>query len=309
MALVIGKMAGLYHYLNDELGDPRVVDYPMMKNPLMLLILVAVYLYFVLKWGPKFMEKRKPFNLERILIVFNVIQIVVCSYIFISGFCAVNSIEHNWLCQPVDYTRSPSALRILILTYYYFLTKILDLLDTVFFVLRKKDSQVTFLHVYHHAGMLVCAWVAVKYVGGGHNVTLGLVNTFVHIAMYSYYLLAALNSKYKNNIWWKKHITQLQLIQFFILFVHYLLLFLIDCGFPKFIGYFITPQNAFMLAMFGDFYYKAYISPLKSTSKVMITPKRKQPVNGHLDTYLDNMTATFGAEDTSEIAEDRRKNQ
>lgn len=178
----------------------------------MLLILVAVYLYFVLKWGPKFMEKRKPFNLERILIVFNVIQIVICSYIFISGFLAASSIQHNWFCQPVDYSRSPSALRILTLTYYYFLTKILDLLDTVFFVLRKKDSQVTFLHVYHHGGMLVCAWIAVKYIGGGHNITLGLVNTFVHIAMYSYYLLAALNSKYKNNIWWKKHITQLQLV-------------------------------------------------------------------------------------------------
>lgn len=41
----------------------------------------------------------------------------------------------------------------------------------------------------------------------------------------------------------------------------------------------------------------------------MITPKRKQPVNGHLDTYLDNMTATFGADDTSEITEDRRKSQ
>src|SRR5699024_11705534 len=32
----------------------------------------------------------------------------------------------------------------------YGFTKFIDLLDTVFFVLRKKQSQVTLLHFYHH---------------------------------------------------------------------------------------------------------------------------------------------------------------
>lgn len=37
----------------------------------------------------------------------------------------------------------------------------------VFFILRKKDSQVTFLHVYHHATMIFNWWLGVKYVAGG----------------------------------------------------------------------------------------------------------------------------------------------
>jgi hypothetical protein len=34
------------------------------------------------------------------------------------------------------------------------------------FILRKKMNQVTFLHVYHHAGMAVFSWAAVRYVPG-----------------------------------------------------------------------------------------------------------------------------------------------
>ena len=37
----------------------------------------------------------------------------------------------------------------------------------VFFILRKKNSQLTFLHVYHHATMIFNWWAGVKYVAGG----------------------------------------------------------------------------------------------------------------------------------------------
>jgi len=55
----------------------------------------------------------------------------------------------------------------------YFLLKILDLVDTIFFVLRKKQNQVTFLHVYHHVGIVIGSWAAVKYLPGGHVTFLG----------------------------------------------------------------------------------------------------------------------------------------
>ena len=37
----------------------------------------------------------------------------------------------------------------------------------VFFILRKKNNQVTFLHVYHHATMIINWWMAAKYVPVG----------------------------------------------------------------------------------------------------------------------------------------------
>lgn len=46
---------------------------------------------------------------------------------------------------------------------------------------------------------------------------MGALNSFVHVVMYSYYLLTALNPKYKENVWWKKYITQLQIVSNFFL--------------------------------------------------------------------------------------------
>ncbi|QQP58490.1 Elongation of very long chain fatty acids protein, partial [Caligus rogercresseyi] len=50
--------------------------------------------------------------------------------------------------------------------YICYLSKLLDLLDTVFFVLRKKDNQITFLHVFHHVSMPIYAWIEVRWVPG-----------------------------------------------------------------------------------------------------------------------------------------------
>ncbi|KOB51911.1 Elongation of very long chain fatty acids protein, partial [Operophtera brumata] len=63
--------------------------------------------------------------------------------------------------------------------YIYFLAKISELLDTVFFVIRKKERQITFLHLYHHTVMPMISWGATKYYPGGHGTLIGVVNSFV----------------------------------------------------------------------------------------------------------------------------------
>lgn len=55
--------------------------------------------------------------------------------------------------------------------WWYFFSKIVELLDTVFFVLRKKQSQVTFLHVYHHAITMFFSWGYLKYLPGTLKIT------------------------------------------------------------------------------------------------------------------------------------------
>jgi hypothetical protein len=93
----------------------------------------------------------------------------------------------------------------------YYMAKIIELLDTVFFVLRKKTSQVSFLHVYHHTLMPICAFIGVKYLAGGHGTLLGVINSFIHVLMYTYYLLSAMPSMQKF-LWWKKYLTLLQIV-------------------------------------------------------------------------------------------------
>lgn len=50
------------------------------------------------------------------------------------------------------------------------------------------------------------------FISGGHSTFFGLLNTFVHIVMYSYYLLSALGPQYQKFLWWKKYLTSLQMV-------------------------------------------------------------------------------------------------
>lgn len=143
-----------------------------------VLLSVTLYLWFVNGRGQKWMEDRKPFDLSRIIQVYNLVQVVanaaVC-YMVSESFCyktsdrllyhlqtvvyvpRVKNIEFFCVPEPYnDFSREADVL--VYLSYFYYILKFVDLLDTIFFILRKKNNQVTFLHVYHHAGMVVFAY-------------------------------------------------------------------------------------------------------------------------------------------------------
>lgn len=47
---------------------------------------------------------------------------------------------------------------------------------------------------------------------GEQGILIGFLNSFVHVVMYGYYLLAALGPRVQKYLWWKKYITKLQLV-------------------------------------------------------------------------------------------------
>lgn len=51
---------------------------------------------------------------------------------------------------------------------------------------------------------------------GGHSTFFALLNTFVHIVMYFYYMVAAMGPKYQKYIWWKKYLTAFQMVSKYI---------------------------------------------------------------------------------------------
>lgn len=55
--------------------------------------------------------------------------------------------------------------------WWMYMLKIVELVETVFFVLRKKQNQVSALHVYHHVSMVLLAWIGVKYFPGMTNLS------------------------------------------------------------------------------------------------------------------------------------------
>ncbi|XP_055906528.1 elongation of very long chain fatty acids protein AAEL008004 [Eupeodes corollae] len=248
----------VWNYLFVELADPRTNDWPMIKSPVPGLTIIAAYLYFVLHWGPKYMANRKPFKLEKTLIVYNFIQVLVSMWLVFEGLDCAWMRHYSWRCQPVDTSNTPQAYREARGVYVYFLAKISELLDTVFFVLRKRDRQMTFLHLYHHTVMPMISWGTTKYYPGGHGTFIGLINSFVHIIMYAYYLLSALGPKVQKYLWWKKYITNMQMIQFCMAFIHQTQLLYTDCGYPRWSVCFTLPNAVFFYFLFNDFYQKSY---------------------------------------------------
>lgn len=101
----------------------------------------------------------------------------------------------------------------------------------------------------------------VIWVPGGQGSPLGIVNSYVHVIMYSYYLMTCVRPEMKKSIWWKRYITQVQLIQFIILSCYYMKAsFATNCGYPKIFTIFYLSQSLFMLYLFSKFYFKTYLS-------------------------------------------------
>ncbi|CAH0728432.1 unnamed protein product, partial [Brenthis ino] len=267
MAVIFNGAVKLYYYLNEEIADHRTENWPLMRTPWPGLVIISLYLMTVLKWLPKYMENRSPFDLRKYIALYNAIQIVCCAYVVYQSMVLGWLNHYKLICQPLDDGPLDTEYAWKV-CYAYFTIKLMDLLDTVFFVLRKKQNQVSFLHVYHHFGMVAVSWSMVKWVPGGHTSMLVPINSFVHIIMYSYYLLTTWDDSYKKSLWWKKHVTQVQIIQFALLLLHFLLLMLVpECAFPRQPAYILIPQNLFMLILFSDFYYNTYIKTSANKNK------------------------------------------
>jgi hypothetical protein len=167
--------------------------------------LVATYLLAILL-GTKAMASREPFDLKLPLAVWNfllsagsLVGLVMALHLAITAL--VKSGPHALACDNSIWWGNPSVM-------LFCLSKVPELVDTGFIVLRKKPLH--FLHYYHHATVLLfCwdAWVVNNAVGG----VFAIMNLFVHSVMYAYYCAAAIGVRFPQIL--RKNITNLQLTQ------------------------------------------------------------------------------------------------
>ncbi|KAI1309051.1 Elongation of very long chain fatty acids protein 1 [Halotydeus destructor] len=221
---------------------------------------VISYLVFVLKVGPAMMANRKPMELKWPMRVYNVINIIACSYVFLATFYASRGGVKTWHCLDFDQAQDPLWLYLTGGLGYCYL-KIFDLLDTVFFILRKKHNQVTVLHVVHHAIMPLTTVFAAKVCWNSFIGAIVLLNSFVHVLMYTYYFLSSFGPEMQPYLWWKKHLTAIQLIQFTVLWFHSIyFIFFLQCPGAKVLPYLELFEATYFLIAFGKFYVNSYSS-------------------------------------------------
>ncbi|XP_077284768.1 very long chain fatty acid elongase AAEL008004-like [Arctopsyche grandis] len=281
MIEMMSSLVAGYHDLLDNKSDPRVASWSMMNSPFPTMIICLSYAYFAKILGPKVMEDRKPFQLKNVLIVYNFLQVLFSSWLFYECCMSGWFTHYSFRCQPVDYSESPMAMRMARGCWWYYISKFTEFFDTIFFILRKKNDQVSTLHVIHHGVMPMSVWFGVKFTPGGHSTFFGLLNTFVHIVMYSYYLFSALGPQFQKYLWWKKYLTALQMIQFVLVMIHAFQLLFIDCNYPRAFVLFIGLHAVMFYFLFSDFYKQTYLKR-KASEKKQRLMREEEAKNGNV---------------------------
>lgn len=110
-------------------------------------------------------------------------------------------------------------------------------------------------------------YIFFKFSSYTNNGFIPLINAFVHTVMYGYYALASLGPRYQKYLWWKRYITQLQLLQFVVATIHSTY-FLFDrtCTCSKLLTMFQVGHSVLFLYLFGAFYLRTYNRKKSSTN-------------------------------------------
>ncbi|XP_067136221.1 very long chain fatty acid elongase 6-like isoform X1 [Centruroides vittatus] len=203
------------HYsivFNFENEFDQQVKKEWMKNYWQLsLYSVSVYMIFIFA-GRAYMKSRPPFDLRRILTVWNIVLAVFSIMGTLRTMPEFLHVIREFgltfsVCNPtfMQHTKVSGFW-----AWMFTLSKISELGDTVFIVLRKQ--KLIFLHWYHHITVLLFVWYTyTEYLGPARWFM--VMNYFVHSFMYSYYALRALRISVPKFV--AQAITTVQIIQMF----------------------------------------------------------------------------------------------
>lgn len=140
-----------------------VDQWALMSNTSMVSI-ITFYFFFVFYIGPNIMRNRNAFDLKTIIRAYDAFQVIICFYIVIKLYFSAFTFERSWKCSDSFSDIKLIEIReIQEIWWYGVVVRAIELLETVFFILRKKSNQVTLLHVYHHVMTLLNGWYFLKY--------------------------------------------------------------------------------------------------------------------------------------------------
>nr|ACO15567.1 Elongation of very long chain fatty acids protein AAEL008004 [Caligus clemensi] len=138
-----------------EFRDKRVDDWFLLSSLWPTFLLCMAYVFMVKIFGPAYMNQKEPMSLKGFTMAYNIVQVSACLYMIKQIWVGGWGTYYSYLCQPLDSDPHPDSKAMIMAsaTYWFYMSKLLDFVDTILFVLRKKNNQITTLHVFHHAIM------------------------------------------------------------------------------------------------------------------------------------------------------------
>ena len=175
-------------------------EYNAFVAPVVILACHAGYIVTILALKA-FMKNRKAFGLDIPMKLYNFIQIALSVLLAVKLVPNLQlNILNNPFCADTEYW-----------IFIHYLSKYLDMFDSVWMVLRKKDVQLTFLHLYHHLTIgMIWGFLLNDGVGNGAAFFGAFLNSAVHALMYFHDFVTSFGIK--NPL--KKYLTQVQMAQF-----------------------------------------------------------------------------------------------
>ncbi|KAH6585117.1 hypothetical protein BASA61_007088 [Batrachochytrium salamandrivorans] len=212
-----------------------------------------------------YMANREPFKLKMVTAYHNMFLCLLSLAMFSAGVVGTYYRARSRGIDEIFCTNDENGMRGLLpfTMYIYFLSKFVELFDTVILVLKKKP--IIFLHWYHHSIVMLMVWSWLEY-----DIAFAMqgmiANALVHVFMYYYYYSSSLGRK----VWYKKYITAGQIVQFslsFVLSVPYIYYSVVKgcSGWNAFVFSMIV--NASFLMLFVNFYSSTYQPSASKLSK------------------------------------------
>lgn len=184
-------------------------NFPLMV-PHHALLMGVGYLLFVLISMPLLQTLKLSLKMKPVMRLYNMFMVVLSFYMAARGIMLAREQNDSLMCVPLVGDRM--AQLVWIFTY----SKTVEFLDTFFMIVEGRWRQVSFLHVYHHVSIL-SYWFTILWKAPGSDAYVSLIgNSFIHVLMYGYYLLAS----FGYSPWWKFYITKAQILQFVIFAAH-----------------------------------------------------------------------------------------
>ncbi len=243
--------------------EPRFSPEASVKwidNYRMFSLYVGVFYVLSVVAGRWYMQDKEPFGVRRVLVFWNTC-LAVFSGIGVYTFFPplLNMLREGGLALSVCHTPVYTEPVFCLWMFLFVLSKMFELGDTAFIVLRKKP--LTFLHCYHHFTVLLyCWWLYSTRTAITH--WFSCMNFAAHALMYTYYAIKG--SGHRVPLWVSQCVTTLQMSQFFVgLGCNFYAIYLKSSGVHCELG-----TNMFYISMtlygsysflFANYFYQRYI--------------------------------------------------